>query len=178
MSGPLMAGLYGKLPAHGDFVRRVLPRSFVGRWDAWLAAVQSALEKSDAAEDWRRGWRFLLPAGLCGPDAVTGVLLPSRDAAERRFPLTLAMLLPVGSGPPPEEWFAALEQAGSAAAAAALDADSLLALLPLAVPGLIGAEGGQARWWTADMAGVPNGCRLTAGLPDPSAFASMIGAIP
>jgi len=33
-----MTGVFGKLPAHGDFVRRGLPQSFVGPWDAWLQA--------------------------------------------------------------------------------------------------------------------------------------------
>ena len=33
-------GLFGKLPAHGDFVRRHLPRSFVTPWDEWLWATR------------------------------------------------------------------------------------------------------------------------------------------
>ena len=29
------AGLFGKLPARGDFVRENLPRDFTDSWDAW-----------------------------------------------------------------------------------------------------------------------------------------------
>jgi type VI secretion system protein ImpM len=40
-------GLYGKLPSHGDFLRRRTSDTFVDRWDAWLqrcmAASQSVL---------------------------------------------------------------------------------------------------------------------------------------
>ena len=29
------AGLFGKLPSRGDFVRENLPRDFTDAWDAW-----------------------------------------------------------------------------------------------------------------------------------------------
>ena len=40
MSGAPQAaigGIYGKLPAFGDFVRRGLPSAFVRPWDEWLS---------------------------------------------------------------------------------------------------------------------------------------------
>ena len=41
-----VTGLHGKLPAHGDFVRRGLPTSFCEPWDAWLQAGMTAARDS------------------------------------------------------------------------------------------------------------------------------------
>jgi type VI secretion system protein ImpM len=131
-------GLVGKLPAHGDFVRRGdLPASFCGPWDAWLqdgiAAARATIGEArwQAVWDAAPAWRFALPAGACGPEAAAGVLLPSRDAVGRRFPLTLAAVRPADApGAWPEAWFAALEGAGRLALAAGHDADRLADLLP------------------------------------------------
>ncbi|MGH7155184.1 MAG: type VI secretion system-associated protein TagF, partial [Acetobacteraceae bacterium] len=35
-------GLFGKLPARGDFIRIGLPRDFTDPWDEWLRLVLSA----------------------------------------------------------------------------------------------------------------------------------------
>lgn len=131
-------GLYGKLPAHGDFVRRALPKTFVDPWDAWLqagiAAARAAL--GEAWEDaWRDGpvWRFALPAGACGPEAVAGVLVPSEDSVGRRFPLTLAAIFVAGAAAAQaeERWFDALERLAQTGRAGGADADALAAALPL-----------------------------------------------
>jgi type VI secretion system protein ImpM len=128
-------GLYGKLPAHGDFVRRALPDSFVHAWDGWLqeglATAREAMGEA-FAEAWAAApaWRFRLPPGACGPEAACGVLLPSEDLVGRRFPVTLAALLPEGAAPPAAGWYAALEAAGRAGRDAGDSADALLALLP------------------------------------------------
>lgn len=130
-------GLYGKLPAHGDFVRRALPKSFVDPWDAWLQAGMAAARAAlgEAWEDaWRDGpvWRFALPAGACGPEAVAGVLVPSVDSVGRRFPLTLAAVFAGGEGPVrvAEEWFEALERLARTGRAGGTDADGLAGALP------------------------------------------------
>ncbi|MBX9748982.1 MAG: type VI secretion system-associated protein TagF [Roseococcus sp.] len=132
-------GLFGKLPAHGDFVRRALPRSFVTPWDAWLsegiAASRAALgEDWDAAWEAAPIWRFRLAPGMCGPDAAVGVVATSVDTVGRRFPLTLAAVLPAAAIPPPPEWYAALERMVEEGRAGALDADGLAAALPLPPP--------------------------------------------
>lgn len=134
----MTTGLFGKLPAHGDFVRRGLPRSFVEPWDAWLSAgveaARAALDEGwNAAWEAAPVWRFRLSPGLCGPDAVVGVMATSQDMVGRRFPLTLAATLPGAAVPPPDDWFAALEGALMLARAGEVDADALAALLP-AVP--------------------------------------------
>ncbi|CAH0300660.1 type VI secretion system-associated protein TagF [Roseomonas sp. CECT 9278] len=131
-----LSGLYGKVPAHGDFVRRGLPSSFVAPWDSWLAAGIAAARGQlgahwDAAWDTAPAWRFALPAGACGPDAVAGVMLPSQDQVGRRFPITLAALLPPGAAPPGPDWFDALEGAARAGLAGQADADALAAAVPL-----------------------------------------------
>ena len=89
------AGFFGKLPKHGDFLSRRLPRAFTDPWDRWL---QNAIADSreQMAEDWLNIyltspiWRFALSPGLCGDNAWAGVLMPSVDRVGRYFPLTLA----------------------------------------------------------------------------------------
>lgn len=96
-------GFYGKLASRGDFVSRGLPQSFIQPWDAWLAAGLLA-SQSQLGGAWLNAylvsplWRFALAPGVCGPDAVTGVLMPSIDRVGRYFPLTVACLLPVDQG--------------------------------------------------------------------------------
>ncbi|RVT98813.1 type VI secretion system-associated protein TagF [Rhodovarius crocodyli] len=124
MSGAV--GLFGKLPAHGDFVRRNLPRDFIAGWDAWLSEGILALDGALVPDS----WRFRLSPGECGAAAVAGVVIPSEDMVGRRFPITFAVALePDGAGPA-EGWFDALEAVplhGSA--------DEVLALLPAIIPG-------------------------------------------
>jgi len=46
---PFEVGFYGKLPTHGDFLRRRVSDGFVGVWDGWLqdclAASRDALAR-------------------------------------------------------------------------------------------------------------------------------------
>lgn len=139
--GPVTIGLYGKMPAHGDFVRRALPGSFIVPWDAWLAAgITAARDRLGdgfaAVWDVAPAWRFALPAGTCGPDAVAGVMLPSADTVGRRFPLTVATLLRRGEAPG-EAWFADVEARVREAREGSLDADALTRALM--EPGRAGA---------------------------------------
>ena len=124
MSGGV--GLFGKLPAHGDFVRRNLPRDFIAAWDAWLSEGILALDGALVPE----AWRFRLAAGECGAAAVAGVVMPSEDMVGRRFPLTLAAILAPDAADPAAEWFDALEALPPDGTA-----DDLLALLPAVIPG-------------------------------------------
>jgi type VI secretion system protein ImpM len=94
-SAEVRLGFYGKLPARGDFVTRRLPRGFVEPWDAWLqSGLASASDQ--LRENWPALyleaplWRFLVGAGVCGNEAVAGVVMPSVDSVGRYFPLTLA----------------------------------------------------------------------------------------
>jgi type VI secretion system protein ImpM len=100
----LVPGFYGKLPSHGDFVRRRLSGSFVDLWDSWLQSAV-AQSKEQLGANWLEIylgsplWRFIFTPGVCGPDMLAGVLMPSVDRAGRYFPLTMAVSLPEAVNP-------------------------------------------------------------------------------
>lgn len=172
-------GAFGKMPALGDFFRIGLPPAFIDPWDRWLQTGLAGLRESLGAR-WEECymtapiWRFTLAAGLAGPQAAQGVLMPSVDRVGRQFPLTLARLLPGHPGP------AAADAAGLAAFAAleevALDAlddgmtrDRLAArLAAMPVPPPAGPAGPlQQSIWSALIDG--HLCRIVhAGLPGPA----------
>jgi len=89
-----MTGFFGKLPSRGDFIGRHLPKSFLEPWDAWLQAA-IAQSRKQLGEFWRECyctspiWRFTLGAGLCGPAACAGILMPSVDRVGRYYPLAI-----------------------------------------------------------------------------------------
>jgi type VI secretion system protein ImpM len=93
-------GLYGKLPTHGDFLRRRVADDFVAGWDSWL---QRCIADSRAilGEQWLETyltspvWRFALGPHVCGAAPLAGLLIPSVDRVNRYFPLTLVWPTPV-----------------------------------------------------------------------------------
>ncbi len=91
-------GFYGKLPTHGDFLRRRVSDAFVSSWDAWLQAGMTA-SRGALGDRWldvyltSPAWRFVCAAGACGPAPVAGVLVPSIDRVGRYFPLTVVARL-------------------------------------------------------------------------------------
>jgi type VI secretion system protein ImpM len=107
MPAPLTAGFYGKLPSTGDFVARNLPAAFTARWDRWLARHLGGLSPGAPP-------LFFRHAGF------SGVVLPSRDSAGRRFPLTIAV-----PGNPPAAALEPLARLGADALAGALPPDAL-----------------------------------------------------
>lgn len=92
-------GLYGKLPTHGDFLRRRVADEFVTPWDHWLQHA-IADSRSVLGEQWLSIyltspiWRFALGPDVCGCAPVAGLLLPSVDRVGRYFPLTLVWPTP------------------------------------------------------------------------------------
>src|SRR5208283_2522125 len=134
---PLAAGIFGKLPARGDFVRLGLPRDFVDQWNDWLSAVMSAT-REQAGDAWLPAfleapvWRFVLPAGLCGTGAVLGLTMPSVDRAGRSFPLTLAAVGKVDGfvvDAAAEVWLNRCEAAGLAALEQDAGPDEIAAMI-------------------------------------------------
>ncbi len=122
MSGgsPPVTGAYGKMPGRGDFIRLNLPLGFVEPWDAWLQAGLAASREQLGGvwlERYLNGpfWRFAVTPGAAGPAAVAGVMMPSVDAANRHFPLTIARVLSEADGDPfavfrsAVAWFGAAE---------------------------------------------------------------------
>jgi type VI secretion system protein ImpM len=92
-------GLFGKLPSHGDFLRRRASDAFVDAWDAWLRECL-AESRTALGEGWldiyltSPAWRFVCAAGASGPAPVVGLMVPSVDRVGRFFPLTLVSVLP------------------------------------------------------------------------------------
>ena len=92
-------GLYGKLPSHGDFLRRRASDAFVAAWDTWLQHCMTA-SRAALASRWldvyltSPVWRFACAPGVAGAAPVVGVMAPSVDRVGRYFPLTIVAPLP------------------------------------------------------------------------------------
>ena len=92
-------GLYGKLPSHGDFLRRRVPDTFVSVWDTWLQDCFAA-SRATLGDQWldiyltSPAWRFAAAADVFGPDLVVGVMVPSVDRVGRYFHLAVVACLP------------------------------------------------------------------------------------
>ena len=77
-------GFYGKLPSHGDFLRRRVSDHFVGVWDGWLQECLAA-SRAELGDRWldvyltSPAWRFACAEGVCGAGPVFGVMVPSVD---------------------------------------------------------------------------------------------------
>jgi len=97
-------GLFGKLPSHGDFLRRRVDNEFIGVWDAWLQE-SIAVSRSELGEEWLNiyltspAWRFVCDSGVCGNRVYAGVMMPSVDRVGRYFPLTLMWAVPADVTP-------------------------------------------------------------------------------
>jgi type VI secretion system protein ImpM len=184
-------GFYGKIPARGDFVRNGLPHAFVDPWDRWLqqAIAASQAELGDAwMAAWLEApiWSFALGPGVCGPDAVLGLWMPSVDRVGRHFPLTLAALVPAGDARDLARdnggFLFAAEQAGLAAVESDLEPEGLAervlgaAEAPPADPGIdpTAYPGGKALWWTEGSPRVPRCAFTSDALPDEATFVKMI----
>ncbi len=182
------AGLFGKLPARGDFVRENLPRDFTDAWDAWwlrgLADTQVRFREEWCAA-WLEApvWRFLLPPGLCGRSGVLGLWLPSVDKAGRYYPLTIAAAAMTDWAPyagTMMDALAAWEQAGRDALEYDLAPLELLSRIQTAFeasdpsgPRMDFAPA-QATWWTDGGPRVAPRVERATALPEPAGFATLI----
>ena len=181
-AGGLTAGFYGKLPARGDFVRIGLPRDFTDPWDAWLQDVLVG-SRSLMGESWLPAfleapvWRFSLPAGMCGPAATLGLMLPSVDRAGRYFPLMFAALSAqrldaAGAG----SWLDACEAAGRAALEHDKTPEEIAALVVEPDLRLDGNGMAEAEWWREGSPRVRPSRILLRSMPDAAICAAMLGA--
>jgi type VI secretion system protein ImpM len=154
-----------------------LSRSFTEPWDRWLQA--SILASREALGDSWLGyylnapiWCFALTPNLCGPASVAGVLMPSVDAVNRHFPLTIAIVLPypasaveavVCGGP----WFKESEEFALACLDPALDVDALETRLDtLAWPSRATPVSESAADAAVRLAGDGIGCSITEAVID------------
>lgn len=132
-------GLYGKLPAHGDFVTRDLPPGFVNIWDEWL---QRGLlcSQEELGDNWLNVyltspiWRFTLSTGVIDDKSWAGVMIPSVDRVGRYFPFTLLSNLPSNSNcfeviSTESNWFSDLENLALEGLEGHLDVDEMFSEL-------------------------------------------------
>ena len=85
----MSAVVFGKMPAHGDFVSRGLTPEQSERWDSWIAGeiLTQRTALGDAFEDrfdHAPVWRFAVPYG---DERLVGAMAPSADSVGRRFVL-------------------------------------------------------------------------------------------
>ena len=130
---PCAAGLFGKLPARGDFVARGIDRALLRPLEDWLMPVVEGA-RGVLGEGWASAWRaapawrfWIGPGALAGDwthglrshggGAITGVLLPSADRQGRLFPLAVVLadeharrMPPPVIAPPDRTWYAACDR--------------------------------------------------------------------
>ena len=87
-------GFFGKLPAHGDFIHRNLPASFINFWDQWLQGFVAG-SREQLGEQWldiyltSPIWRFFFSTGVVDDNQWAGIMLPSVDRVGRYFPFSI-----------------------------------------------------------------------------------------
>ncbi len=136
MSTVLPAGLYGKLPAYGDFIFRNLNPAFIATWDEWLQHFISASQEQ-IGEDWLNIyltspiWRFVLSPGVIDNNMWAGLMMPSVDRVGRYFPISIVKpftsnISPVNFMLKQSNWFNELEKHCLTALNGNIDVDELL----------------------------------------------------
>lgn len=99
MTDETFTGLFGKLPAHGDFIQRTLPTNFVAGWDEWLQHYVAGSQEQ-IGESWLDYyltspiWRFMISEGCIDANAWIGIMLPSVDRIGRYFPISIITRIP------------------------------------------------------------------------------------
>lgn len=132
-------GVFGKLPAHGDFMQRNLPAGFVNVWDDWLQHFISGT-KEQLGEGWLDVyltsplWRFVFSVGVIDENAWTGIMIPSVDRVGRYYPFSIIKKLPQNVNPfefmqNQTAWFKEIEALALAALDGELLIDDLIATL-------------------------------------------------
>ncbi len=136
MTDNVLTGLFGKLPAHGDFVQRNLPSDFVELWDDWLQHYIAASQEQ-LGEQWldiyltSPLWRFMFSVGTINADAWAGILLPSVDKIGRYFPFSIITRLPSNISSlefllSQNSWFTSIEELALQALSGDLTVDDLI----------------------------------------------------
>jgi type VI secretion system protein ImpM len=115
------AWLFGKLPAHGDFVARGLSPERRARLDAWLSAEMDRA-RADHGEAFEARYDAAPPWRYAGGGAGA-VICPSVDSVGRRFPLVAGV--EAGDETRAQAAAAACEAAIFGAFAQGMDADEL-----------------------------------------------------
>ena len=140
----MQIGLFGKIPAKGDFLTRNVPPEVLQFWEGWLEKVVGGA-KHHLGGNWHNTymaapvWRFWIGDTVFG-HPVAGVLSPAVDRVGRQFPITLILSGAGGQHPASplagdgnEQWYATLDQACLAALAEGFngDVDALIKQIPM-----------------------------------------------
>lgn len=139
MNTTMETGLYGKLPAYGDFIFRNLNATFINPWDEWQQNFISASQQQIGA-DWldiyltSPIWRFVISAGVIDNKVWAGFMMPSVDRVGRYFPVTVVQpfdsrINPVNLMFYSQRWFDQLEVLCLQALEGKIDADQLIILM-------------------------------------------------
>ena len=137
MQTELQTGLYGKLPAYGDFISRNLNASFVNPWDEWLQHFISGSQEQ-IGDNWLNVyltspiWHFVLSPGVIDENMWAGVVMPSVDRVGRYFPISIvksftSTVCPINYLMKQKNWFNELEMHCLTALDGRTDADELMA---------------------------------------------------
>lgn len=132
-------GLYGKLPAYGDFIFRNLTPTFINPWDEWLQNFISGSQQQ-MGEDWldvyltSPVWRFVISSGVIDNMMWAGLMMPSVDRVGRYFPISVVRPFPSSINPitfigHQNEWYSELENICFSALEGRIDADESLSLM-------------------------------------------------
>lgn len=119
MSEQIEFGVFGKLPAHGDFVQRNVSPIFIAGWDEWMQHYIAG-SREQIGEDWLNIyltspiWRFAFSSGVVDEHNWAGIMMPSVDRVGRYYPFSVVVRLPSGSNPTEfinnqSNWFAEVE---------------------------------------------------------------------
>lgn len=128
-------GLFGKLPAHGDFIYRDLPSHFINAWDAWLQGfiASSQQQLGDAWLDTYLTspiWRFTISDGVLDGHSWMGIMLPSVDRVGRYFPFSIVTKAPATANPflsiQQHAWFETIEQSALTALSGQIQLEELV----------------------------------------------------
>lgn len=136
MSSDLQTGLYGKLPAYGDFIFRNLNSSFINPWDEWLQHFISGSQEQ-IGENWLNIyltspiWRFVLSPGVIDSNVWAGLMMPSVDRVGRYFPISIVKSFNANTCPVQfilrqQHWFDEIETHCLSALDGSMDADQLM----------------------------------------------------
>lgn len=144
MASEGQTGLYGKLPAYGDFLFRNLGSSFINPWDDWLQGFVSA-SREQLGEAWldiyltSPIWRFTLSPGVIDESAWAGLIMPSVDRVGRYFPISVVRSFPGRVSPvnymfTQQAWFQQVESYCLTALDGNMGVDELVASAEAVVP--------------------------------------------
>lgn len=129
-------GVFGKLPAHGDFIQRNLPATFINVWDEWLQHFVSGT-KEQLGDEWldiyltSPLWRFTFSPGVIDENVWAGIMIPSVDRVGRYYPFSIVKKLTDTINPfefiqLQSSWYKGMEELALAALDGEIQIDDLI----------------------------------------------------